>query len=127
MDWFRWWHGSLTDPKFKWVARKSGQELSRVVTVWVALLEYASTVTQCNADVTRGSLHGFDCTDFDVLLDLDDGSVSAIYNAFRSKEMIINNTIASWEKRQPKREESSAMRVAAHRAAKKARSNGNAV
>jgi hypothetical protein len=60
-------------------------------------------------------------------LDLEDGAAFSIYGAFKVKEMVIENTIASWEKRQPKREESSAARVAAHRAAKKVRATSNAL
>lgn len=120
MDWFRWWHGSLTDPKFQWVARKSGQEFSRVIALWVALLEHASTVTQCNADVTRGNLFGFDVTDFDVLFDVDDGTCALIFAAFNEKRLIVDGAIANWEKRQIKRDDdSSKERVAEHRARKK--------
>lgn len=120
MDWFRWWHGSLTDPKFQSVARKSGQELSRVIALWVAILEHASSVTQCNADVTRGNLKGFDVTDFDVLFKVDDGACAEIYKAFVEKSMIIEGAVARWDERQVKREDdSSKERVAEHRARKK--------
>jgi hypothetical protein len=115
MDWFRWWHGTLTDPKFQWVARKSGQSFPSVIALWVALLERASSVTQGDASVTRGDVSGFDCDDHDVLFGLDDGCCAQIYAAFAAKGMIANNVITNWEKRQPKREDSSAERTRAYR------------
>jgi hypothetical protein len=115
MDWFRWWHGTLTDPKFQWVARKSGQPFTAVIALWVALLERASGVTQGDAYVTRGDVTGFDCDDHDVLFGLDDGSCSKIFEAFIAKGMIADSRIAKWEERQPKREDSSAERTRAYR------------
>ncbi|MDE1179471.1 hypothetical protein [Paraburkholderia sp.] len=115
MEWFRWWHGTLTDPKFQWVARKSGQSFTSVIALWVALLERASSVTQGDADVTRGDVAGFDCDDHDVLFGLDDGCCARILDAFVAKGMIANGVITNWEKRQPKREDSSAARTRAYR------------
>jgi hypothetical protein len=115
MEWFRWWHGTLTDPKFQWVARKSGQSFTSVIALWVALLERASSVTQGDASVTRGDVTGFDCDDHDVLFGLDDGCCDLIFAAFVTKGMIANNAIANWEKRQPKREDPSAERTRAYR------------
>lgn len=115
MDWFRWWHGTLTDPKFQWVARKSGQPFTAVIALWVALLERASSVTQGDASVTRGDVTGFDCDDHDVLFGLDDGSCALIFDAFKVKGMIVESRIAKWEERQPKREDSSAERTRAYR------------
>lgn len=115
MEWFRWWHGTLTDPKFQWVARKSGQSFTAVIALWVALLERASSVTQGDASVTRGDVTGFDCDDHDVLFGLDDGSCALIFGAFLAKGMIVDGVIANWEKRQPKREDSSAERTRAYR------------
>lgn len=115
MEWFRWWHGTLTDPKFQWVARKSGQSFTTVIALWVALLERASSVTQGDASVTRGDVTGFDCDDHDVLFGVDDGSCAQILQAFIAKGMIIEGVIAKWEQRQPKREDSSTERTRAYR------------
>jgi hypothetical protein len=115
MDWFRWWHGTLTDPKFRWVARKSGCSFTSVITVWVAILERASNVTDGDASVTRGDVTGFDCDAHDALLDVDDGTCSRILDAFVLKGLIVDGRIASWDKRQPKREDSSAERTRAYR------------
>lgn len=106
MDWFRWWHGTVTDPKFQWVARKSGQPVGSVIAVWAALLECASTATQGNADATRGNVASFDCTDYDVALGFEDGTVQAIFSAMEQKGLIADRCIAKWNERQPKREDS---------------------
>jgi len=42
MDWFRWHHGSVTDPKFQLIARKSGCSVAEVIGFWAMLLESAS-------------------------------------------------------------------------------------
>ncbi|CAL8474554.1 hypothetical protein [Caballeronia sp. S22] len=106
MDWFRWWHGTVNDPKFGWVARKSGQSVASVVAVWAALLECASTATQCNADATRGNVASFDCNDYDVAFGLEDGSVRAIFDAMIEKKLIVDGRLTRWDERQPKREDS---------------------
>jgi hypothetical protein len=106
MDWFRWWHGTVTDPKFQWVARRCKQPAANVVSVWACLLECASNATQCNADATRGNVASFDCNVIDVLLGLDDGSVKAIFDAMTEKGLIENGRLTMWDARQPKREDS---------------------
>jgi len=120
MDWFRWWHGSLNDPKFKWVALKSGCQFTAVITLWVALLERASSVTHSDADVTRGDITGFDCDAHDALFDVQDGTCARIYEAFVAKGLVRENRIVKWAARQPKREDSSAERTRAYRERNKA-------
>jgi len=106
VDWLRWWHGTVTDPKFQWVARRSKQNSATVIAVWACLLECASNATQCNADATRGNVASFDCNDWDVALGLDDGVVKRIYDAMVEKGLIADDRITQWEQRQPKREDS---------------------
>jgi hypothetical protein len=106
MDWFRWWHGTVTDPKFQWVSRRCGLPLAQVIAVWACLLECASTATQGNADATRGNVASFDCNDFDVLLGLEDGTVEKILTAMKDKKLIADGRVAGWDGRQPKREDS---------------------
>lgn len=115
MDWYRWWHGSSTDPKFQMVAKECDIPLACVIGLWATLLEQASasskrgsfvidhevmsfqlgidTVTPCNAMKRRGLLHETD----------------GLFH------------IANWEKRQPKRErdDNSTERVRKHRDNKK--------
>lgn len=106
MDWFRWWHGTVTDPKFQSVARKTGYPVGSVIAVWAALLECASDATRCNADATRGNVASFHCNDFDVLLGFEDGTVQSIFDAMTDRGLIVDGEISKWNERQPKREDS---------------------
>lgn len=98
-EWFRWWHGTVNDPKFMWVSRRVTQCHGNVVTVWAALLEHASLARD------RGSIDGFDASAFDCLLGTDDGVVQQIIDAFVLKGMVENGVLVNWERRQPKRED----------------------
>ena len=72
IDWFRWHHGSVTDPKFALIARRSGARLGDVLTVWAYVLEKASA-----ADF-RSNFGDIDCEAVDCLLGMDDGTAAAI-------------------------------------------------
>lgn len=98
IDWFRWHHGSVTDPKFQLVARKSKQALASVIAVWAFVLEQAS------ASEERGAFGGIDCEAIDCLLGLDDGATTAILEAMGERGLVAGGAVSSWEKRQPKRE-----------------------
>lgn len=102
IDWFRWHHGSVTDPKFALVARKSNARLGDVIAVWAYLLEAASASTD------RGGFGQIDCEAVDFLLGLDDGATEVILAAMDVRGLIHGNGIVSWEKRQPKREDETA-------------------
>jgi hypothetical protein len=103
MEWFRWYGGTLTDPKFQWVANKSCQTVAAVIAVWVAVLERAHDCEQ------RGCCTGLDFESLDVALHLDDGAAHDIYQAFVRKAMIVDgDMVANWERRQPKREDETA-------------------
>ena len=121
MNWFRWYVGTATDPKFLVVSRLAGQNVAAVVAVWAMLLERASdvtksdaTVTQCDA-VKRGFVTGFDCEAADAVLGLEDGASEAILRALKQKGLLSGEKVTNWEKRQPKREDSSTERTRAYR------------
>lgn len=100
-DWFRWWHGTVTDNKFLWVCRRAGQRRGDVGMVWCALLEHASQAED------RGSIAGFDAESMDCALDVEDGSTQKIIDAFMAKGMIDSDgRLTGWDRRQPKREDS---------------------
>lgn len=113
MEWFRWFVGSATDPKFLVVARRSGQNVAAVVAVWAMLLERA-----CASD-ERGSIVGFDREGADVALGLPDGAAQAIVEAMREKGLHDGERITAWSRRQPKREDSSRERMRAMREKRK--------
>lgn len=98
IDWFRWHHGSVTDPKFQLVARKSGVSLPDVLAVWAYLLEKAS------ASDFRGCFGEVDCESVDFLFGFDDGTTDLILGEMVSRKLIADEYIVAWEKRQPKRE-----------------------
>jgi len=98
IDWFRWHHGSVTDPKFSLVARRAGASLPDVLAVWVYLLERASAAEQ------RGMFGEVDLEAVDNLFDFDDGMTSEILTHMNARGLIAGGAIAAWEKRQPKRE-----------------------
>lgn len=115
MNWFRWYTGAASDPKFLVVAKRAGQNVASVIAVWALLLERASECgernrTQANAD-ERGCITGFDCEAADAVLGLTDGAACAIVKALEDRGLIVGGRIANWEKRQPKREDGSAERA----------------
>ena len=100
MDWFRWHHGSVTDPKFQLVARRAGASLPDVLAVWTYILEQASQASE------RGTFGQIDAEALDVLFGFPDTETrtSAILAALESRELIKDGRICAWDKRQPKRE-----------------------
>ena len=99
-DWLRLWHGTVTDTKFLWVARRSGARFGDVMAVWLALLEEASQADD------RGDVSGFDAESFDCLLGADDGETLRIMQAMGAKGLIGEDVrLAGWERRQPERED----------------------
>lgn len=115
MDWFRWHHGSVTDPKFALVARKSGASLPDVLAVWAYILEAASQ------SVERGDFGTVDCEALDCVFGFPatETRTADILKAMQGRDLLTGTRIAAWEKRQPKRERednTNAERQAAFRA-----------
>jgi len=99
MDWFRWHHGSVTDPKFQLVARKTKARVADVIAVWACILEEASQAEE------RGNPGVIDFESIDCLLGLDDGQAMSIHTAMGDRSLVTpDGRVASWDKRQPKRE-----------------------
>lgn len=124
-DWFRSWHGAPTDNKWLLIARKAGASPGIVSAVVWALLDHAS---QQNA---RGSISTFDVETYSTFSGFDEAQIEAIIKAMTDKGIIIDGRLASWDKRQPKREDdNSTDRVRALRekrnAMKRDETHGNA-
>jgi hypothetical protein len=99
MDWFRWHHGSVTDPKFQLVAKKAGVKAAEVVAVWAFLLEEASQAED------RGNPGAIDFESIDCLLGLDEGKAREVYRRMVERGLFAQDgRIEAWERRQPKRE-----------------------
>ena len=110
MDWFRSWHGAPTDNKWLLIAKRAGVTPMMVSAVFWALLDYASQQEE------RGSVAGFDAETYAMWAGCDETDVIAIVNAMRAKGVITDcETLAAWEKRQPRREDDSSERVRRHR------------
>ena len=113
-DWVRLWHDMPTDPKWRVIARRSGQPLPCVIAVFNLLMVNASA----NAD-DRGTLRNWDDEDAAAALDMEPEEIAAIKQAMQGK-VLNGDRLTGWEKRQPKREDnSSAARVAKHRETKR--------
>lgn len=122
MEWFRAYHGICSDQKWPIVARKAKVPVGTVVSVWLALLEFASQAAE------RGSVAAFDPETVDALYGYDDGTTAAVFGALTEKGLICDGRICAWEKRQPKRErdDDSAARVRQHREMKRRETTDNA-
>jgi hypothetical protein len=107
-NWLRLWHDMPTDPKWRVVARKSGQRIGDVIAVFNFLLvEGSANATE------RGRTHADRANandDIAAALDIDTAAVTAIIEAMQGK-VLDGDMISGWEKRQPKREDGSAERA----------------
>lgn len=123
MDWCRLWNDMPTDPKWRAIAKRSGQRIGDVIAVYIHML------TQANAASERGCLATWDDEDVAAALDMDVSEVTAIREAMQGK-VLDGNTLTGWGNRQPKREDSSAERVKRYREQKTLRNadvtHGNA-
>lgn len=113
-EWLRLWHDMPTDPKWRAIARKSGQPLPCVIALFNLLMVNASA----NA-ASRGTLSNWSNEDAAAALDMDEADVAAILAAMEGK-VITDGALTGWDRRQPKREDGTA---AERKAAWKARQN----
>lgn len=102
-SWLRLWHELPNDPKWRVIARSSGQPIPSVISVFLHLLVSASQnekrgVTQYNAE------------DVAAALDLETKCVEAIVESMQGR-VLDEGRITGWGKRQPIREDFSAERV----------------
>lgn len=109
MDWVRLYHDMPTDPKWRVIAKKADQRIGDVIAVFMFVLTNASSNT-----VKRGETQGLVAEDIAAAIDLEEASVTAILGAMEGK-VLKNGILLGWEKRNPKREDSSTERVKKHR------------
>lgn len=100
MHWFRWHHGTVTDPKFGLIAKKAGTSVAEVIAIWAYLLEAAS------ASEERGNPGVPDFESIDFALGVDEGVTERVYGLMQGRSLIAKDTgrLTAWERRQPKRE-----------------------
>ena len=97
MDWLRLWHDMPNDPKWRTIARVSGQPIALVQAMYVHLLVDASrNVTRGHVTVTK--------EDIASALDVTDEQVEAVFSAMQGR-VLDGEKLTGWEGRQPKRED----------------------
>ena len=96
-DWVRLWHDMPTDPKWRVIARKSGQPLPCVIALFTLYMTAASAADD------RGDVSGLSIEDAAAALDMDEADVQAIHDAMDGR-VIEGGRLSGWERRQPKRE-----------------------
>lgn len=113
IEWFRLWHDMPNDPKWRTIARASGQPIPVVISVALHVMVDASrNVTRGHVDVTA--------EDIASALDVTDEAVEAILEAMQGR-ILDGDRLTGWEKRQPKREDAGNPRAGAMSAAERKR------
>lgn len=124
IDWFRWHHGSVNDPKFRLVASRSRSSVAEVIAVWATLLEAASMADK------RGQAGVPDFEALDCALGLREGQSKDIFSAMTARDLVSEDgSVTAWDRRQPKREreeDNSTERVRAFRERQRQSETGNA-
>ena len=111
-DWLRLWHDMPTDPKWRTIARASGQSISSVMAVYLHVLVCASNATE------RGRTQSLVCEDVASALDMNTEDVEHILEKMQGR-VLDGDKVRGWEKRQPVRDDGSAERAKAWREAQK--------
>ncbi len=111
-QWLRLWIDLPNDPKFRTIARLSGQPISCVIAIYIHMLCKAA-----NAD-ERGRTQGWCDEDIATALDIETDQVLSVRNAMQGR-LLEGDYLTGWEKRQPLREDGAAERARAWRQAKK--------
>jgi hypothetical protein len=96
-QWLRLWHDMPNDPKWRTVARVSGESIALVISVFVHLMVDASrNVTRGHACVTTEDLAS--------ALDVTDAQIEAVLSAMQGR-VLDGMHLLGWDGRQPKRED----------------------
>lgn len=132
-SWLRLWHDMPNDPKWRTIAKISGQSIALVQAVYLQLLVSASQnpVT----DETGVTLHIVTVTNEDIAsaLDVTVSNVDSVTDAMQGR-VLNDNTISGWDKRQApsvnhrnpgKLAKSGAQRVREYRERKKLEAQSN--
>ncbi|WP_020208263.1 hypothetical protein [Gilvimarinus chinensis] len=112
-QWLRLWHDMPNDPKWRTIARRSGEPVSLVLAVYLHLLVDASqNVTRGHVDVTAEDLAS--------ALDADESQIEAVLDAMDGR-VVESGKLTGWDKRQVKREDSGSPEGGAMSAAERKR------
>lgn len=113
MDWLRLWHDMPNDPKWRTIARLSGQPIALVQATYLHLLVDASrNVTRGHVTVTK--------EDIASALDVTEDQIDSIFSAMQGR-VLDGDCVTGWAKRQPKREDAGSPETGAKSAAQRKR------
>lgn len=102
MDWCRLWHDAPDDPKWRLIARRAGVRAGDVWAVATRMM-----VTASRNVTNRGAIVGWDDEVEAIGLDFEPDDVARIREAMQGV-FLDGDMLRGWEKRQPKREDSTA-------------------
>ncbi len=120
--WLRLWHDMPNDPKWRTIARVSGQPIATVMAVYIHLLVSASrNVTRGHIDVTTEDLAS--------ALDVTEEVIDSILQTMQGR-VLDGDLITGWEKRQVLKEDNgnisqTAKSPAERKRAQRERKSGN--
>jgi hypothetical protein len=120
MQWWRSWHGAPMDNKWLVISARSGVKAGIVSAVFWELCDFASQ----NGE--RGSIEGFDVEVYSIFSGFSEDEINAVIKALNDKEIIKDNKLVNWVKRQPQREDDSTDRVTKFRELKRSVTQCNA-
>lgn len=112
-SWLRLWHDMPNDPKWRTIARISGQPIALVQAAYLHLLVDASR------NVTRGHV-SVTVEDLASALDVTDEDIAAILDAMQGR-VLEGDRLTGWDSRQPKREDAGDDETGAKSAAQRKR------
>jgi hypothetical protein len=101
-DWFRLYNDFLGHPKFRYVARQCAMSICEVSMIAVALLRTA------NRSRPRGWVRDFSLIDCGAALDIDPDKVGEVYRKLEELGWIDQDYLATWDERQPDKEDPTA-------------------
>jgi len=101
-DWFRLYNDFLGHPKFRYVARQCSMSVSEASMIALALLRTA------NRSKPRGRVRDFSVIDCGAALDIDPDKVAEVFQKLEALGWIENDYLATWDERQPDKEDPTA-------------------
>jgi hypothetical protein len=112
-EWLRLWHDMPTDPKWRTIARASGQPIALVQAVYLHMLVDASR------NVTRGHVT-VTAEDMGSALDVTEAEIQCVLDAMEGR-VIEAGALSGWDARQPKKEDAGNPSTGAKSAAERQR------
>ncbi len=112
-SWLRLWHDMPNDPKWRTIARASGQPIPTVIAVYVHMLVEAS------ANATERGRTQPNAENLASALDVQEAEIVAVLSAMEGR-VVESGRLTGWMHRQPEREDGSPERSKAWREKQKA-------